>query len=87
MADADPERIIALDDALSFMREVRLDPEAGTARRARWRGAGDGAEAEAGAGAEGGVVRLTDADGLIALAEPRPGGLLGAGRRPPGLSD
>jgi tRNA pseudouridine55 synthase len=72
VADADPERIIALNDALSFMREVRLDPEA--ARRAGHGGAvaGDGAEAEA----EGVVVRLTDADGLIALAEPRPEGLL-----------
>jgi tRNA pseudouridine55 synthase len=76
VADAVPERIIALNDALSFMREVRLDPEA--ARRAGHGGAVAVAvdAAEAGARAEGGVVRLTDADGLIALAEPRPGGLL-----------
>ena len=66
--DADPERIIRLDDALSFMPEVRLDPEG--ARRAEHGGAvagdADGAE----------VVRLTDGRGLIALAEPRPGGML-----------
>ena len=54
VADADPERIIGLDDALVFMPEVRLDPdghgEPGTVARC----AGDVA------GAEGGVVRLTD---------------------------
>lgn len=70
VADADPERIIGLDAALGFMPEVRLDPE-----RARRAGHG-GAVAGDAADAEGGVVRLTDADGLIALAEPRPGCLL-----------
>ncbi len=69
VGDADPERIIGLDDALSFIPEVRLDPEA--ARRA----AHGGAVAGDAVGAE--VVRLTDADGLIALAAPRSGGLLG----------
>ena len=69
VADADPERIIGLDDALSFMPEVRLDPKA--ARRAGHGGAvaGDAAGAE--------VVRLTDDRGLIALAAPRGEGLLG----------
>jgi tRNA pseudouridine55 synthase len=66
--DADPERIIGLDAALSFMPEVRLDPE-GT-RRA---GHGGAVAGDAG-GAE--VVRLTDDRGLIALAEPRSGGML-----------
>jgi tRNA pseudouridine55 synthase len=68
VADADPERIIVLDDALSFMPEVRLDPEA--ARRAGHGGAvaGDAAGVE--------VVRLTDRHGLIALASPRGDGTL-----------
>ncbi len=62
------------------MPEVRLDPEQA------WRAAHGGAVALGGAvahgavagdaGAEGAVVRLTDADGLIALAQARPGGLL-----------
>ncbi len=68
MADADPDRIIGLDQALAFIPEVRLDPD--RARRAAHGGAVPGS-AE---GAE--VVRLTDEDGLIALAEPRPGGTL-----------
>jgi tRNA pseudouridine55 synthase len=66
--DADSERIIDVSDALSFMPEVRLDPDA--AVRA---GHGGAVTGDAG-GAE--VVRLTDSDGLIALAEPRPGALL-----------
>ena len=69
VADADPERIVGLDDALSFMPEVRLDPEA--ARRAGHGGA------VAGDAAGGEVVRLTDDRGLIALAAPRGDGLLG----------
>jgi tRNA pseudouridine55 synthase len=69
VADADPERIIGLDDALSFMPEVRLDPE--DARRA----AHGGAVAGEAHGAD--VVRLTDQHGLIALAAPRGDGLLG----------
>jgi tRNA pseudouridine55 synthase len=66
VADADPERILPLDGALGFLPEVRLDGE--DAARA-----GHGVAV---AGAAEGTVRLTDADGLIALAEPRPGGLL-----------
>ncbi len=69
VADADSERIIGLSEALSFMPEVRLDPEG--ARRATHGGAIAG---NAG-GAD--VVRLTDADGLIALAAPRGEGVLG----------
>ncbi len=69
VADADPEQIIGLDTALGFIPEVRLDPDA--ARRAGHGGAvaGDAHGAE--------VVRLTDEDGLIALAAPRGDGLLG----------
>lgn len=69
VADADPECIIGLSDALSFMPEVWLDPE--SARRA---GHGRAVPGEA-AGAD--VVRLVDEDGLIALAAPRGEGLLG----------
>jgi tRNA pseudouridine55 synthase len=69
VADADPERIIGLNAALSFMPEVRLDPEA-----ARHASHGVAVAGDAG-GAQ--VVRLTDAEGLIALATPRDAGLLG----------
>ncbi len=68
--DADPERVIGLNEALGFVPEVALEGEA--ARRAahgaaieaepRWRRAD--------------LVRLTDPEGLIALAEPRPDGTL-----------
>jgi tRNA pseudouridine55 synthase len=51
------------------MPEVRLDP-ALAARAAH----GAAVPGNALAGAD--VVRLTDADGLVALAEPRPGGRL-----------
>ncbi|HTP20889.1 MAG TPA: tRNA pseudouridine(55) synthase TruB [Solirubrobacteraceae bacterium] len=69
VGDADPERIIGLNDALSFMREVRLDPEASqrAAHGATVTGEASGAE----------LVRLTDEDGLIAIAAPRGEGLLG----------
>jgi len=60
VADADPERMIPLNHALSFLPEVRLGPE--EARRAS-----HGAVV---AGEAGGVVRLTDRSGLIAIAEP-----------------
>jgi len=68
VSDADPERIVALGDALSFLPEVRLEPE--RARRIVHGGAIP-ADCESAP-----VVRLTDPDGLVALAEPRPGGLL-----------
>jgi tRNA pseudouridine55 synthase len=60
LADADPERVIGVNEALSFIPEVRLD--SGQAQRAR-HGAAVAAEAA-------GVVRLTDDRGLIALANP-----------------
>jgi tRNA pseudouridine55 synthase len=75
VADADPERPVALSDALAFLPEVRLEGE--EARRAA-HGVRVNAPAPA-AHAAGDVtasaVRLTDADGLIALAEPVPGAL------------
>ncbi len=75
VADADPARPIELNDALHFLPEVRLDPEA--ARRAGHGAAvpaPDGITFTSGTPAERPVdepvVRLTDAEGLIALAGP-----------------
>lgn len=65
VADADPDRIVPLADALAFLPERRLAGEA--ARRAAHGGA------VTGTGEETGPTRLTDGDGLIAIAEPRPG--------------
>jgi tRNA pseudouridine55 synthase len=62
--DADPERLIGIGDALAFLPERRLEPD--DARRA--------SHGVAVAGEATGVVRLTDDDGLIALAEPAPDG-------------
>jgi tRNA pseudouridine55 synthase len=64
VADADPARVVELDHALSFLREVRLDSEA--ARRA---GHGAAVPAPADGVVAGDVVRLTDDVGLIALAQ------------------
>jgi tRNA pseudouridine55 synthase len=58
--DADPTRVIALGQALGFLPERRLDGD--DARRA--------SHGRAVAGEAPGLVRLTDADGLIALAQP-----------------
>jgi tRNA pseudouridine55 synthase len=66
LADADPGRIVALEQALAFLPAVALSGEA--ARRAAHGAAVDG-EAH-------GVVRLLDERGLIALAEPRGEGSL-----------
>ena len=66
VGEADPERIVPLEEALGFLPAVRLAGEA--ARRA-----GHGVAVD---GVADGTVRLTDEHGLIALAEPRPGGLL-----------
>jgi tRNA pseudouridine55 synthase len=68
VTDADPERIVGLEAALSFLPKVRLDVE--RARRAAHGGAVPGDPGDAS------VVRLTDEHGVIALAEPRPGGAL-----------
>jgi tRNA pseudouridine55 synthase len=66
--DADPERIVGLLDALSFLPEVRLGAD-DDARRAS-HGVAVPGEGE-------GVVRLTDEHGLIALAQAEEGpGLL-----------
>jgi tRNA pseudouridine55 synthase len=79
VADADPERVIAINVALAFIPEVRLDPAQG-------RRVGHGVAVPAPQGdpapvphgdltptpqGAGGVVRLVDDAGLIALAEPR----------------
>jgi tRNA pseudouridine55 synthase len=85
VADADPDRIVGLNDALGFLPEVRLD------RDAAGRVAHGGAVAVPGASAGGEVrrtdpegvrlpdsevVRLTDSEGLIALAQPGSDGTL-----------
>jgi tRNA pseudouridine55 synthase len=66
VADADPERIVPLADALGFLPAVRLGAEA--ARRAAHGVAVPALEAPPAP-----VVRLEDDAGLIALAEPRDG--------------
>lgn len=66
VAEADPDRLIGLNEGLSFLPAVEL--EAADARRA--------SHGVAIAGSSQGIVRLTDAEGLIALAEPREGDLL-----------
>jgi tRNA pseudouridine55 synthase len=63
VADADPSVAIGLDEALTFIPEVRLGEE--DARRA--------AHGVAVPGTAAGIVRLTGADGLIALAQRAPG--------------
>jgi tRNA pseudouridine55 synthase len=68
VADADEERIVPLADALAFLPEVPLDGD-------------DARRAAHGVGVRScirspGPVRLTDADGLIAVAEPRADGTL-----------
>ncbi len=68
VADADEERIVPLADALAFLPEVPLDGD--DARRAAHGGGVRSCIRSPG------PVRLTDADGLIALAEPRPDGTL-----------
>jgi tRNA pseudouridine55 synthase len=70
VADADEERLIGLDDALSFLPVVELEGE--NARKAA-----HGAMIEDPHPPRGkGYVRLRDSDGLIALAEPRGGATL-----------
>ena len=66
VADADPERIRPLETALAFMPVLRLGGE--DARRAA-HGAMVPGDAQ-------GIVRLEDEVGLIALAEPREGGVV-----------
>jgi tRNA pseudouridine55 synthase len=64
VADANLERPISLSDALDFMPEVRLDAE--TARRVAFGQAVPG-DPDADLAP---TVRLTDPDGLVALAQP-----------------
>ena len=64
--DADPEHLLPLNQALSFLPEVRLPPE--DALRLSH---GTAVTAPA-----PGLVRATDDTGLIALAEPTPNGQL-----------
>ena len=66
VADADPERIVPLGDALDFLPAVTLEGE--DARKAGY--------GVAVSGESDGIVRLLDDDGLIALAEPREDGQL-----------
>jgi tRNA pseudouridine55 synthase len=66
IADADDELIIPLDDALAFLPAVALEGD--DARRA--------SHGVAIAGEAAGPVRLRDEAGLIAIAEPRPHGLI-----------
>lgn len=61
VAEADPDRIVDINDALAFLPAVEL--ETADARRV--------SHGVAIPGSAEGVVRLTDADGLIAIAEPR----------------
>ncbi len=67
VADADPERLVGLADALAFLPERRLEGD--EARRA----AHGVAVPDDDAAPAGGPARLTDADGLIAIAQPRTG--------------
>jgi tRNA pseudouridine55 synthase len=66
VADADEQRIVPLDDALSFLPALELSGE--HARRA--------SHGVAVPGDATGTVRLRDDEGLIALGEPREPGLV-----------
>ena len=73
VGDADPDRLVTLADALAFLPERRLADE--DARRAS-HGVAVPGEAQ-------GPVRLTDARGLIAIAEPTAGGVAAGGALKP----
>jgi tRNA pseudouridine55 synthase len=81
---ADAGTFVALADALPFLPEVRLTGDDATraSHGAAIRGQTPPPDAEKAAGLQGEhrgqtpVVRLVDADGLIALAEPREDGML-----------
>jgi tRNA pseudouridine55 synthase len=66
VANADEERLIGLDDALSFLPVVDVEGDA----------ADKAAHGVAVPGHAKTIVRLRDAEGLIALAEPRGGATL-----------
>jgi tRNA pseudouridine55 synthase len=61
VSDADPDRIIPLEQAMSFLPEVRLDPDLSRRVRHGGRVAHDDLPE--------GVVRVADEHGLIALAQ------------------
>jgi tRNA pseudouridine55 synthase len=63
--EADPDRLMPLGDALSFLPEARLDPEQS---RLASHGAAIAVPEE---GPRAPVVRLTDGEGLVAIAELR----------------
>ena len=67
--DADPQRVLPLEEALSFLPHLLLDED--RARRAGW---GQLVEGEAPEGAE--LVLLRDERGAVCLAEPREAGVL-----------
>ncbi len=69
VADADPERILPLDDAIAFLPAVDLGGD--DARKAS-----HGVAIPSPPTPAEGIVRLRDEDGLIALAEPRADGTL-----------
>jgi tRNA pseudouridine55 synthase len=74
VADADPERMIGLEEALSFLPAVRLDEHRArlAAHGAAVPAAPDrGAVRLAPAAPDRGAVRLIDSQGLVAIAEPR----------------
>jgi tRNA pseudouridine55 synthase len=67
VADADPTRVLPLDQALAFLPRIELDEDAA------WRAAhGQSIPGEADAD----HVLLADADGPVAIAQPREDGLL-----------
>jgi tRNA pseudouridine55 synthase len=68
VADADPNRLVSLEEALSFLPVVRLEGD--DARRA-----GHGVAVSAPVPDGAGEVLLVDAGGPIAIAEPQDGGL------------
>lgn len=65
VCEADPERVIGLDQSLGFLPEQRLDPE-----HARLASHGTAVPADEPA-SQAPTVRLTDDEGLIAIAERR----------------
>jgi tRNA pseudouridine55 synthase len=69
VADADEERLIGLDDALSFLPVLELEGDAADK-------AAHGVAIESHPPHARTIVRLRDAEGLIALAEPRGGATL-----------
>jgi tRNA pseudouridine55 synthase len=78
LEQADPERIVPLGEALSFMPERRLEPEEARAVRHGRRVPGDAHAAQRGGvpgDAHAAPLRLTHDGELLAIAEPRDGEL------------